>query len=103
MAALLLAELGRREKSELAQAVSKADQDHAFFREIGAIVLMQRSGADREAAAVDPDHYGKFIVRGFRGRPHVEIEAVFIHRHCVEAESRHHYRNLHAAWREFVG
>src|SRR5215471_18314375 len=48
-----------------------------------------------ESAAVDPHHHGERVTRGFRGRPHVEIETVFADLGWRVEHSRHG-RVLHA-------
>src|SRR5437879_13922932 len=74
--------------SEVAQdadAVVEADEDRALLRNGFAVIHRHAAGAEREAAAVDPDHHRQLRARcRILTRPDVEIEAVLAGRLLAE-------------------
>ena len=71
-----LREFGMREKAERVEAMVERDHDDAARGELRAVVARLRSRADREPAAVNPDHHRQRRVARLRRRPDVEIEAI---------------------------
>ena len=71
--------LGRQfrqgQESELAHAVSHAHDDDALLGEQSTVVI--GGCAAGEAAAVDPDHHGQFLLRALGRGPYVQVQAVF--------------------------
>src|SRR3954469_12826757 len=67
------------EKTEGADAVVDADEDHAFPRKVLAVVDGRRSGTERESTAINPNQDGKFFRGGLRRRPDIYVEAVLAH------------------------
>ena len=75
------------EEPEGADAVVQRDDDDVSARgDSVAAVERCRSTTGREGATMEPDHYGATRIIG-RRREHVELQAVFAHRH-VEGESQ---------------
>src|SRR6185436_10960009 len=78
-------QLGMREKAERADAIRQRDVDDALLRELFAVVVGHRSGADRETAPVDPDHDRHSLRAGSAWwRPDVQIEAILAGRLLAE-------------------
>src|SRR5690348_3505307 len=82
---LLGCQSGVREEAEPSEAVVETDECDTLPRELAAVIHRWRAAAIDESAAIDPDKNRQLALRGFRGQPHVRIEAIF--------------RRLHAKWR----
>ena len=76
IAVRFLAQFGMGEKAEYSQPVIDRHQDDALTRQFFSVVKQHGAGAVAEASAVNPHHHRKFVGRGFRRSPHVEVEAV---------------------------
>src|SRR3954462_6314523 len=48
-----------RHEAKRTEAIREADEDHALFREPGAVIHADGGGSAREATAVNPDDDGK--------------------------------------------
>src|ERR1700739_3515161 len=93
----LFGEIRMRKKSENTEAVIHANDQHTFFGEVAAVLTRFGGRACSETTTVDPDHHGQLGLRGFRGHPEIEIEAVFTGAGVVE----NHVivdTTLHTAW-----
>ena len=77
-------QLGVRVEAEYTQAIVHAHYHHAFRGQHFAVLPRLGSGAGLKPAAVNPHHYRKPVVRGFGGRPDVEIQAVLAHSRVLE-------------------
>ncbi len=74
-----------RHIAERADPVVEADEDHAFLGDVFAAVHRHPAGAEREAAAVDPDDHGQAGAEfGVAARPDVQIQAVLAGRFFPE-------------------
>ena len=72
--------VGEVQEAERAEpVVDRDDDDVAVLREVRAVVPRHRARAEDVRAAVDPHHHRPARVVA-RGRPHVEVEAVFARR-----------------------
>src|SRR5450759_757874 len=85
-----------RQKSELTDAVGNADEHHAFLGQFFTAVVWIGRRTGTEPAAVNPDEHGNMVVCGFRGRPDIQIQAVFAHPRTVS-------RSLNGRWAELGG
>src|SRR6476660_881288 len=66
------------EKSEDAEAIVEADDDHTLGCQLAAIGGGICRGAELKAAAMNPHHYGPLLVGLLGGGPDIEIEAILI-------------------------
>src|SRR6267143_581188 len=69
-----------RQKSEGTEPIVEGDDDRTLFREPRTVVALFAAEPGKETAAVDPDEDGARDAgsgKRERGRPDVEIEAVF--------------------------
>ena len=69
------AQLGVGEEPQAPEPVVEGDDDEPGRRELRPAVQRDRRAAELERAEVQPDEHGQ-TVRGARGRPDVEVEAV---------------------------
>ena len=89
-----------RVEAENAQAVIDRDNNDAFVRHALAVIAILRAIAILKSAAENVDQHWQLPAARFRGRPHVQIQAVLAH--SVAAEPVVAASTLHAAGAELV-
>src|SRR5215469_6148048 len=69
-----------RKEAEDAEAIIDRNQHYALAREFLAVISVGDSAASRKAAAMNPDHDRKPVLRRLGRGPDIEIKAVFAER-----------------------
>ncbi len=96
-----LGQLGMGIEAKNSEPVIHADHHNTLARQLLTVLPRLRGSSCLKTAAVNPDHYRKLVVPGFRGRPDIQIQAVLAHARVLE----HHVPEnivLHAACAEMV-